>query len=617
MTMLIWGVVLLHEQPTHSLTFPSQVSILYSGQEEVPAENDPRWQAHSQSDIELSNEVRWLKFTLAFNVTSNGSQGVQQTESAPKGLFVSILGAFSVYLNGYHIGDNGMPATAESKELPGEIDSIFILPSHHLNTGDNTVMVRLSSEFRPDTAQSSGFWVFADDFETLAAINEWRIRLPLMMLSGLVLVAMYSFVVYFSSLKEPAYLWFSCLCTMLILLILAESWRGLFGYSYQWHILRMEIVLGLTLVISLVLPLFFLSFFRYSKTWFISTLLVLVMASCGVLLYFDGYDYRSFLLFSVSLLISFIIGVASIYKRKKYAWLMTMGIVVFVSPVLINRFSFMDQYFFVSFSGLALLLLLVLSQTHAERQRALTQSTLTTQRLQLELIKKQLQPHFILNTLTAIEEWIEIAPKEAIGFIQALASEFRQMASLSDRALIALQQEVALCESHLKIMGYRFDAHFSLQKPEMSENIGQQLIPPGVLLTLIENAFSHNRYGSGEDQFSLSFSEQQEDEAQGVSVENAKHDKNKRPSTTLLFKAQLTQHYSYQTSALENKEGTGVGTKYIKARLTEAFGNNWKLVEFIGDRYWVTKLTFPTTFVSGEQSNAHAEQTEQITLQTL
>ncbi|MEC7510565.1 MAG: regulator, partial [Pseudomonadota bacterium] len=60
----------------------------------------------------------------------------------------------------------------------------------------------------------------------------------------------------------------------------------------------------------------------------------------------------------------------------------------------------MDQNIFVSFSGLALLLLLVLSQTHAERQRAFTQSTLTTQRLQLELIKKQLQPHFILNTLT-------------------------------------------------------------------------------------------------------------------------------------------------------------------------------------------------------------------------
>ncbi|PPT11238.1 hypothetical protein CKA32_007140 [Geitlerinema sp. FC II] len=40
-------------------------------------------------------------------------------------------------------------------------------------------------------------------------------------------------------------------------------------------------------------------------------------------------------------------------------------------------------------------------------------------------------------------------------------------------------------------------------------------------------------------------------------------------------------------------------------------------MEFIEDNYWVTKLTFPTSFVSGGQSNAHAEQTEQITLQTL
>lgn len=44
-----------------------------------------------------------------------------------KGLFVFIFGVFFVYLNGYYIGDNGMFVIVESKELLGEIDSIFIL----------------------------------------------------------------------------------------------------------------------------------------------------------------------------------------------------------------------------------------------------------------------------------------------------------------------------------------------------------------------------------------------------------------------------------------------------------------------------------------------------------
>ena len=585
MAVLIWGVVLLHDKPQDALLLPSQFSVLKSNQESLPDKSDRRWQLYRKPQLKLSANPMWLKFT--FNFDNASALNERGSEHPSKGVFISILGAYSVYLNGHYIGSNGRPASNGNDELPGEIDSVFLLPQQWIISGDNTLILRFSSQYHSSTMAHSGTWVFADDYASLLSLGEERVRLPIMMLSGLLLVALYSFQVYFSSLKEPAYIWFSGLSTMLVLLILAESWRGLFGYSYIWHAFRMEVILWLTLLVSTLLPMFFMAFFNYSKRILIGLLLSLSVFNLLVIFLEDSYDFRSLILFGTSLIGSFAISVFSIIKHKKYALIMTVGIAVFVSPILVSRLSFMDQYFFVSFSCLALLMLLVLSQTHAERQRALNQSRLTTQRLELELIKKQLQPHFILNTLTAIEEWIDTSPSDAVSFIQALALEFRQMAQLSNQSLVTFSQEIALCESHLKIMGYRFDAQFNL----MSKGINARaLIPPGILLTLIENAFSHNNYGANTYDFFI--------------IVNEDNSHSNEVMTKVIFKSQKCgatkpgKGVNPNAAGASTGIGTGVGTKYIKARLTEAYGEHWNFDERQESDFWTVTLTFPLKYHS-------------------
>lgn len=581
MTVLIWGIVLLHEQPQNTLTFPSKLSVMTADSDALPSSTDGRWQPYSPTDLALSNSTVWLKFSLAFladGTVSEHATPAQRDVNDPKGLFISLLGAYEVYLNNTYIGRNGQPASHTQPEQPGNIDSVFLLPPHLLQEGENEVTLRFSSQLRPASMTHSGIWVFADTYNNLVTLNQERIRLPLMMLSGLFLVAVYSFTVYLSSHRVPAYLWFSGLSMMLVLLIVAESWRGLFSYPYPWHLLRMEVVLWLTFITSIFLPLFFMAFFHYPRKVTHRVLFLLIVIYAAVIMGIEGYDSRSFILFSLGLTASFVIGVVSIKQHKQHSWLMTIGIVVFVSPVLVSRFSFMDQYFFVSFSCLALLMLLVLNQTHTERQKALIQSTLTTQRLELELVKKQLQPHFILNTLTAIEEWIDTSPQEAVTFIQALALEFRQMAQLSHQSLITFAQEIALCESHLKIMGYRFDASFTLN----TENIDNEaLLPPGILLTLIENAFSHNHYTCGQYQFDLYAEPTITSQAHAAAM------------TQLVFKAQRCKTASQAHSSETKASGTGVGTKYIKARLSEAYGQQWHFEEYDEPDFWVANLRFP------------------------
>ena len=585
MASLIWGVVLLHDQPQDALILPTQFSVLESNQESLPHKNDRRWQQYTKPQLKLSANPMWLKFTFNFdNVSALSEPG---SEHSSKGVFISILGAYSVYLNGHYIGNNGRPVSNDKNELPGEIDSVFLLPQQWITSEDNTLLLRFSSQYHSSTMQHSGTWVFADDYASLLSLGEERVRLPIMMLSGLLLVALYSFQVYFSSLKEPAYIWFSGLSTMLVLLILAESWRGLFGYSYVWHAFRMEVILWLTLLVSTLLPMFFMAFFNYPKRILIGLLLSLSVFNLLVIFLEDSYDFRSLILFGTSLISSFAISVFSIIKHKKYALIMTVGIAVFISPILVSRLSFMDQYFFVSFSCLALLMLLVLSQTHAERQHALNQSRLTTQRLELELVKKQLQPHFILNTLTAIEEWIDTSPSDAVSFIQALALEFRQMAQLSNQSFVTFAQEIALCESHLKIMGYRFDAQFNLVNEGVSKHA---LIPPGILLTLIENAFSHNNYEAKTYDFFM--------------IANEDKSYSSQIMTRVIFKSQKCgaskneNGLNLDATGTSASIGTGVGTKYIKARLTEAYGKHWYFDECQEPHFWTVTLTFPLKYHS-------------------
>lgn len=583
MAALIWGAVLLHDKPQDALILPTQFSVLQSNQESLPDKNDSRWQQYSKPQVKLSAKPMWLKFT--FNFDNAFELNALRSEHSSKGVFISILGAYSVYLNGHYIGSNGTPVSNGNSEQPGEIDSVFLLPQQWITSGDNTLLLRFSSQYHSSTLQHSGTWVFADNYASLLTLGEERVRLPIMMLSGLLLVALYSFQVYFSSLKEPAYLWFGSLSITLVLLILAESWRGLFGYSYVWHALRMEVILWLTLLVSTLLPMFFMAFFNYPKRYLIALLVSLSAFNIAVVLVGDSYDFRSFILFSTSLIGSFVISVLSIVKHKKYALIMTVGIAIFISPILVSRLSYMDQYFFVSFSCLALLMLLVLSQTHAERQRALNQSRLTTQRLELELVKKQLQPHFILNTLTAIEEWIDTSPRDAVSFIQALALEFRQMAQLSSQSLVTFAQEIALCESHLKIMGYRFDAQFNLVNEGVNECA---LIPPGILLTLIENAFSHNNYGASTYDF---FIQVHEDTPNSNKVMTRVTFKSQRCGTS-----KNDNGVNLRVTGASEDIGTGVGTKYIKARLTEAYGEHWYFDENQEFDYWTVTLTFPLKY---------------------
>jgi len=109
---------------------------------------------------------------------------------------------------------------------------------------------------------------------------------------------------------------------------------------------------------------------------------------------------------------------------------------------------------------------------------------------QLRLLRAQIEPHFLFNTLGAVQQLaVHGAPRAAeltgnlIDFLRASMGEIR-----SDS--VSLADEFGLVDAYLKVMQARLGERlrFSLRLPDV---LGDTRIPSMIVLTLVENAIKH------------------------------------------------------------------------------------------------------------------------------
>ena len=245
-------------------------------------------------------------------------------------------------------------------------------------------------------------------------------------------------------------------------------------------------------------------------------------------------------------LFSFGIVVFGVYKKRKGARLVLLTLLLSVPIGFVTPFN---KSLFAGFSLILLGMFYLLSLRIKEQRLAYETSLVQSTRLRLALLKKNIQPHFLLNTLTSLIDWIEESPKKGVLFIEALAKEFDLFNQIENKTLIPISQEIALCRTHLEIMEYRKEINYLWEATGINP---EEKIPPGILHTLLENGITHSLPRADNTiQFKLIF-------------ESNKHYKH---YTFLTFARGVRPASNYQ------KEGTGL--KYIKARLTESYYDKW------------------------------------------
>ncbi|AHJ97817.1 histidine kinase [Hymenobacter swuensis] len=518
--------------------------------------DDPRWAVRAYDDSHWQPErgptgprVFWVRTWVTLH---------QRNPRTPLGMQVNAFGAFEVYWDGVRIGQNGELATGRPAEVPGTESSCYLVPDSLARPGRHLVALRGTQAYLPEDER--GTYVHLDGYLRL-------LQGPLLVMSFMNLMAgafliaaiYYLFLLLNSRRKEPALLVFSVICFLFFALLILEYIKFYLTIPYPQFYLRLEAIGWLTFAISLLVPLYFTIQFNLPRKG------LLAMGMAAVLLSIYGLHLHQYDLtaryFSYTMwLASVAVVVVAIIRKARGAGVVLAGL---LASAVVNYFLFYDSGLFIGY----MLLVLCMLYLHTIRVRAMETehqaAQLLSARLKLELLKKNIQPHFIKNTLTSMLDWVEDSPREGAVFIHALAQEFDILNDIAEATLIPVSQEIALCRHHLRVMQFRKEIRYELETSGIEP---ADLIPPAIFHTVLENGITHSLpLADGSIRFRLSFE-----------------------------RAGQHRHYSLLTCAHQQPEAgdgqPGTGFHYIEARLRESFGSRWEFHSHAVPEGWLTSI---------------------------
>ncbi|WP_284461658.1 histidine kinase [Chryseobacterium sp.] len=481
-----------------------------------------------------------------------------ENELKPLGLQIQSFGAFEVYWDGVLIGHNGQLPQHGKPEMSGTESSYYRVPDHLISPGFHTVALRSSQSFFPEVQRSVDFKM--DSYTALLTKPLVTMSYMNLMAGAFLIAAVYYFFLYLNSRRRPwDTLIFASICFLFFVLLIMEYLKFHVVIPYTDFFVRLEIIGWLTFANALLVPLYFIIQFNCKQgKWLMGALLITL-----VLLYivhYGAYDLTARLYSLAMLIAAFIVVLNGIIQKEKGGFIALAALVI---SALVNKLVVYDFGLFISFTVIVLSMLYLHSIRASVIETEHQNAVLLSSRLQLELLKKNIQPHFLRNTLTSMMDWVEESPKEGSRFIQALATEFDIMNEISEQTLIPITKELELCRQHISIMGFRKEINYIWEEVGIDE---EQLIPPAIIHTLLENGITHSEPLPGNTvKFVLSY-----------------------------FLKEKTHEYTFETLAENRKVMTkrtgGNGFKYIRARLTESYGQNWTFDSVATENGWISTI---------------------------
>ncbi len=201
----------------------------------------------------------------------------------------------------------------------------------------------------------------------------------------------------------------------------------------------------------------------------------------------------------------------------------------------------------------------ILRQYHSIKMEKVKIENINLQN-ELEILKSQITPHFLFNTLNNIDELIYIDKEKASSAIYQLSSILRSMLGEMSNDRVLLDTEIKFIENYLKLASYNFKDSESISIKKNGDFTGKS-IAPMIFLPLVENAIKYSdRTADG----------------QVISIE-------------ISINGSLMFSIKNKTKGIDQRStSTGIGYRNLYRRLEHIYpGKYWIEVKNEGREYWV------------------------------
>jgi len=186
---------------------------------------------------------------------------------------------------------------------------------------------------------------------------------------------------------------------------------------------------------------------------------------------------------------------------------------------------------------------------------------------ELNLLKSQMNPHFIFNSLNSISSLTMLDPVRAQDMIIRLSDFLRYTVTASKDQLVTLEKEIDMCRAYLDIEKVRFGSKINFTFTVDPESLPLK-VPGMILQTLFENAIKHGVYNSLEKEC-IHFESHLDNDRLILRIENS-FDPASRP-----------------------KIGTGTGLKNVRNRLDLIYDRAALLSTNVQENRFTATLNLP------------------------
>lgn len=272
-------------------------------------------------------------------------------------------------------------------------------------------------------------------------------------------------------------------------------------------------------------------------------------------------------------------------RQKKY-WFYIIGILAFiilnawlVTIVLRNFFS--DSEYYSNWEGtfnIAVDTAVLVGLTTAfkfilqwqERNNYATQLEKKSLETELEMLKSQINPHFIFNTLNTIyflmeQKEGEKAKEALLKFSDTLSHQLYDY----NKDWIDLGKEIEYLENYIELQRMRHDEELLTLRCDLPRQANGFQIAPMLLIPFVENAFKH---GSNSNGYEIDIS---------IKIINGE----------LHFTTQNTSNPTSNLSLNGKKKKGGIGLKNVQRRLDLVYPQQHKLEISDDGKFYKTDLT--------------------------
>ena len=243
-------------------------------------------------------------------------------------------------------------------------------------------------------------------------------------------------------------------------------------------------------------------------------------------------------------------------------------------PMFMGQHDIVSMIVLILMLGMNLGVKLYFKQRSDQKQMAELEKEKLEQ--QLEYLKYQINPHFLMNTLNNIHALVDIDSERAKSTIVVLSKMMRFILYEGNRSLVPVAHEIDFLQEYIELMKMRYTDKVKInvsipelktdapaersslpsyfQKPTTGQEAEQTanksgMVPPLILIIFVENAFKH-----------------------GVSY---------KQESVIDIRIELSSHLRFtchnrKIPASEDRHG-GIGLQNVKKRLDLIYGKNYSL----------------------------------------